>query len=61
MKASLELCINKLSDAATKSQLKAICEKFDGEFGESRTPGGLADSCVSSVIAFWKGTGRLAN
>ena len=27
MKASVELCINKLSDAVAKSELKAICEK----------------------------------
>ena len=29
--------------------LKANCEKFDSELGELRTPGGSADSCVSSV------------
>ena len=44
MKASVELCINKLSDAAAKSELKANYEKFDCEFGELRTP----DGCVSS-------------
>jgi len=52
MKASVELCINKLSDAAAKSELKANCEKCDSEFGELRTPNGLADSCVSNGMAF---------
>ena len=33
MKASVELCINKLSDAAAKSELKANCEKFDSALG----------------------------
>jgi len=42
--------------AAAKSELKATCEKFDTELGELRTPDGLADSCVSSGMAFWKGT-----
>jgi len=31
MKASVELCINMLSDAAAKSELNANCEKFDSE------------------------------
>ena len=44
MKASVELCINKPSDAAAKSELKANCEKYGSEFGELGTPGGLADS-----------------
>jgi len=61
MKASVEPCINKLSYAAAKSELKANCEKFDTELGELRTPDGLADSCVSSGMAFWKSTERLAN
>ena len=61
MKTSVELCINILSDAAAKSEFKADYEKFDSEFEELRTPNGLADSCVSSGMAFWKGTGRLAN
>jgi len=61
MKASIELCINKLSDAAAKPELKANCEKFDSELGEVRTPDGLADSCVSTAMAFWKGTEKLAN
>jgi len=56
MKAFVELCISKLSDAAAKSEVKAKCEKFDSEFGELRTPVGLAESCVSSWMAFWKGT-----
>jgi len=60
-KAYIELCINKLSDAAGKSELKANCEKFDSELGELRTPDGLADSCVSSVMAICKGTERLVN
>jgi len=29
VKASVELCINKLSDTAAKSELEANCEKFD--------------------------------
>jgi len=57
MKASVELCSNKLSDAAAKSKLKANFEKFDSEFGELRTSGG----CVASGMAFWKGTERLGN
>jgi len=56
MKASVELCINKLSDAAAKSEL-TNCKKFHSEFGELRTP----DGCVSSGMTFWKGTERLAN
>jgi len=34
IKASVELCIVKLSDAAAKSELKANCEKFDCELGK---------------------------
>ena len=56
MEASVGLCINKLSDVPTKSELKAKHEIFDSEFGEFRTPDGLADSCVSSVMVFEKGT-----
>ena len=40
---------------------KHNCEMFDSELGELRTPDGLADTCVSSGMAFWKGTERLAN
>ena len=40
--------------------LKLIA-KFDSELRELRTPDGWADSCVSSVMAFWKGTERLVN
>ena len=61
MKAFVELCISKLSDDAAKSEVKAKCEKFDSELGELRTPVGLAESCVSSGMAFWKGAERLAN
>ena len=61
MKASVELCIIKLSDAAAKSGLKANCEKFECELRELRMPDGLADSCVSSGMAFWKGAERLAH
>jgi len=32
-KAFVELCINKLYDAAAKPELKFICEKFDSELG----------------------------
>jgi len=49
MKASVELCINKLSDAAAKSELKADWERFESESGELRTPDGLADSCACQV------------
>jgi len=56
MKASVELCINKLSGAAAKSDLKAKCKKFDSELGDLRMSDDLADSCVSSVMAFCKGT-----
>jgi len=31
VKASVEQCINKLSDAVAKSELSANCEKFDSE------------------------------
>ena len=31
VKASVEPCINELSDAAAKSELEANCEKFDSE------------------------------
>jgi len=61
MKASLELCIKNLSDAAAKSKLKTNCEKFHSELGEFKTPDGLADSCVSRGMAFWNGIERLAN
>ena len=33
VKASVEQCTNKLSDAAAKSELKGNCEKFDSELG----------------------------
>ena len=33
VEASVELCINKLSDATVKSELKITCEKFDSELG----------------------------
>ena len=60
MKASVELCINKLSGAAAKSDLKAKCKKFGSELGDLRMSDDLADSCVSSVMAFCKGTEWLA-
>ena len=44
MKASVELCMNKLSDGAAKSELKADWERFESELWELRTPDGLADS-----------------
>jgi len=34
MKASVQLCNNKLSDAADKSELKADCDKLDSGLGE---------------------------
>jgi len=54
IKASVELCINKLSDDAAKSELKATCQKFDSELEElrlvwqTRTLDSLANSCMSS-------------
>ena len=56
IKASVELCFNKFSDAAAKSDLKANRKKFDSELGELGTPDDLADSCMSSAMAFWKDT-----
>jgi len=56
VKASVELCINQLSDSAAEFELKAVCEKFDSEIGDLGTLGDLAYSCVSSGMAFWKGT-----
>jgi len=47
MKVSVELCINKLSDTAAKSEIESNCKKFDSELRELRTPGG----CVSSGMA----------
>jgi len=41
-----------LSDATAKSELKANCEKFDSELGELGMLDDLADSCVSSGMAF---------
>jgi len=61
VKASVELCIHKISDAAAKSEFKANFQKFDGELGELGSLFGLADSCVSNGMAFWKGGGRLPN
>jgi len=61
VKASVELCINKLSYAAAKPELKANCEKFVSDLGELGKLDGLADSCVSSDIAFWKVAEILAN
>jgi len=55
MKASaIATCINRLSDAAAKSELEANCEKSDRELGELRTPDGLVDSCVSSGNGVWE-------
>ena len=48
LKASVELYISKLSDAAVKSELKANCEKSDSELGELKTADGLTDSCASN-------------
>jgi len=59
MKASVELCINKLSDAAAKSKPEANCEKFDSELGELRTLDGLAE-CVKwhGVLSGHRKVGR---
>jgi len=61
VKASVELCISKLYDAAAKSELKANCEKFDSELAEIGTLDDMTDSCVSSGMAFWKSAERLTN
>jgi len=45
MKSSVELCINKHSDAAAKSELKVDWERFKSKLVELRTLDGLADSC----------------
>jgi len=60
VKSSVELCINKLSDAAAKSELKANCEMFDSELGSSERWIFWLPR-VSSGMAFWKGAERLAN
>jgi len=52
VKSSVELCINKLYDAAAKSERKANCEKFDSELGGLGKLDDLANSCVSSGMAF---------
>ena len=50
-KAFVELCINKLSDAAAKFELKTNCEKFDSELRtkaltwESAAPGRVEKCC----------------
>jgi len=49
MKASVELCINKLSDPAAKSELQADWERFESELGQLRTPDDLADSYACQV------------
>jgi len=54
MTSSVELCINKLYDAAAKSEFEANCEKFDSELGELGTLDDSAASCVSSGMACWK-------
>jgi len=46
MKASIELCIIKLSDATAKSVLKANWGRFESELRELRTLDGFADSCA---------------
>ena len=38
VKASVDLCINKLSDAFAKSEFKANCEQFDSELGAEPSP-----------------------
>ena len=60
MKTSVELCINKLSDAAAKSKPKANCEKFDSKLGDLRTPDGLAE-CVKwhGVLSGHRKIGKL--
>ena len=49
MKASVELCINKLSDATAKSELKVNCEKIDSELGEL----GMLDRGGSRGVGDW--------
>ena len=52
VKASLELCINKLSDATAKSELKAYCDKFDSELRELGTLHDWADSLRQVALRF---------
>jgi len=61
VKASVQLCINKFSDATTRSELEANCKKFSSELRELGTLDGLADLRVSSGMAFCKGAEILAN
>ena len=60
VQASVELRINKLYDAAAKSKLKANCEKFDSGLGERGKLDDLADSCVSSGMAFKEGCRKIS-
>ena len=60
VKASVELCVNKLYDAAVKSELKSNCEKFDGEFGELGKLDDLVDSCVSTGIGVLEGCRKIS-
>jgi len=56
MKASVDLCINKLSDAAAKSEIKAMAKILAVNLGylECRM-------VWLHIVAFWKGTERLAD
>ena len=60
MQASVELWINKLYDAAAKSKVEANCEKFDSGLGERGKLDDLADSCVSSGMAFKEGCRKIS-
>ena len=60
MKASVELCTNKRSDAAAKSGVKANCAKFDSELRELGTQDGLTDSCVSSGNGVLEGCRKIS-
>jgi len=61
VKASVELCIHKISDAAAKSEFKANFQKFDSELGELGTLVGLVDSCVKwhGVLEGWRKISKL--
>jgi len=56
VKASAKLCINMLSDAAVKSELKLIAKSFMVNSGNlKRRMVWLTHVCQVSGMAFWKG------
>jgi len=55
-KASVELCINKLFDAAAKSEIKAMAKRLAVNLGHLE-----CRMVWLHIVAFWKGTERLAD